>query len=182
MRVVDGLRDLADTEAAMGFRLSLVCASLLALFACSHTHQPPPAASPPPLLIDERGITMPLSQVVTHISYRPWIPPRQQILKFAVIPPLGNQDSPANRGVAVEYQAGPNAMLLSEWPKQNFTLLFLHNQNITFTPCKIARYKSDGVAWTTHRGLAMTLQPDGSASASTVDTQARDLIAQGACQ
>ncbi len=83
-----------------------------------------PQSSLPPMLIDDRGIVMPLEEAVTNrISYKPWIPPRQ-ILKYAVIPPLGDLDTPDHRGIAIEYQFKNQAMLLSEWPKQNFTLLF----------------------------------------------------------
>ncbi|HTU69184.1 MAG TPA: hypothetical protein VMF11_02595 [Candidatus Baltobacteraceae bacterium] len=161
-------------------RSALTCVLLLALPACAHKG---PAAQPslPPMLIDDRGVVMPLEQAVTKISYRPWVPPRQ-ILKYAVIPPLGDLDTPSHRGVAFEYQYGNQAMLLSEWPKQNFTLLFLHGEDITSTPCKIAHYKADGVAWTTKSNLAMTLQPDGSVDPKDVEAEARRLIAAGGCR
>ncbi len=141
------------------------------------------AASPslPPLMIDDRGIVMPLEDAVTKIAYRPWIPVGAQVLKYAVIPPLGNQDTPASRGVATEYEDNHIAWLLSQWPKQNFTLLFLRGQDITYAPCTVAHYKPDGVAWTTRGKLAMTLQPDGSVSAKAVEAEARRLIAAGAC-
>jgi hypothetical protein len=131
-------------------------------------------------MIDDRGITMPLEDAVTKISYRPWIP-RRSILKYAVIPPLGGADTPENRGIAIEYDDGGAAMLLSEWPKQNFALLFLHGQDISVSPCTIAHYKTDGVAWTTRGPLAMTLQPDGTVSPKRVEAEARRLIASGAC-
>jgi len=133
-------------------------------------------------MIDDRGITMPLEDAVTKISYRPWIPPRQ-VLKYAVIPPLGAADTPRNRGIALEYgnNNGGTPMLLSEWPKQNFTLLFLHGQDITSTPCRVAHYKLDGVAWTTRGALAMTLQPDGNVDPKAVEAEARQLIAAGGC-
>jgi hypothetical protein len=133
------------------------------------------------MLIDARGVVMPLDQALTKIDYRPWIPPRR-ILKFAVIPPLGNLDTPDHRGVAIEYQYRDSAMLLSQWPKQNFTLLFLHNTDITATPCEVAHYKSDGVAWTTRGKLAMTLQPDGNVSPQDVESEAQRLIAAGGCR
>jgi len=162
-------------------RLVLTCAVVLALGACAHKSSAT-AAQPslPPMLIDDRGVVMPLEEAVTKISYRPWVPPRK-ILKVAVIPPLGDLDTPDHRGIAFEYQYGSQAMLLSEWPKQNFTLLFLHGQDITFTPCTIAHYKADGVAWTTKSKLAMTLQPDGNVAPKDVDAEARRLIAQGGC-
>jgi hypothetical protein len=133
------------------------------------------------MLIDGRGIVMPLEEAVTKISYRPWIPPRT-IVKYAVIPPLGDLDTPAHRGIAMEYTYGKSAMLLSQWPKQNFTLLFLHGRDITFSPCRVAHYKADGVAWTTRGKLAMTLQPDGDVDPKAVDAEARRLIAAGGCR
>ena len=133
-------------------------------------------------MIDDRGVVMPLEQAVTKIAYRPWVPTSAQVLKFAVLPPLGNNDTPANRGVAIEYEDNHTAWLLSQWPKQNFTLLFLKGQDITYSPCTVAHYKPDGVAWTTRGKLAMTLQPDGSVSAKAVETEARRLIAAGACK
>lgn len=165
-------------------RAAIVFASIAALAACSHAAKPAPAPSMPsmpPLLIDDRGVTMPLEQVVTKIAYRPWIPPNQA-LKFAVIPPLGDEDTPAHRGVAIEYVSGHQPMLLSEWPKQNFALMFLHNQDITFKPCTVAKYKADGFAWTSRTKLAMTLQPDGALDPKTVEAEARRLIAAGACK
>ncbi|HTZ53935.1 MAG TPA: hypothetical protein VMB20_02645 [Candidatus Acidoferrum sp.] len=162
-------------------RLVFACAFALAAAACAHKGGgAAPQASLPPMLIDDRGVVMPLEQAVTKISYKPWIPPRQ-ILKYAVIPPLGDLDTPDHRGIAIEYQYKNQAMLLSEWPKQNFTLLFLHGEDITGTPCKIAHYKADGAAWTTKSKLAMTLQPDGNVSPKDVDAEAKRLIAAGAC-
>jgi hypothetical protein len=164
-------------------RLLFSCAFLVAVAACGHKADPAPQAeaSQPAMLIDDRGVVMPLDQAVTKINYRPWIPPRQ-ILKFAVIPPLGDLDTPDHRGVAIEYQNGNTAMLLSQWPKQNFTLLFLHGEDISFVPCKPVHYKQDGVAWTTRGKLAMTLQPDGNVNPKDVDSEAQRLIAAGGCR
>jgi len=159
----------------------LLFSTLLALVACGHKGQTVSSASLAPMLIDDRGISMPLEDAVTKISYRPWVPPRQ-ILKYAVIPPLGGDDTPANRGVAIEYQSNGAMWLLSEWPKQNFILLFLKAQDITAKPCQIAHYKIDGVAWTTHGALAMTLQPDGSATSKAVEAEAKRLLADGGCR
>jgi hypothetical protein len=162
-------------------RLVFACALALAVVACAHNAGDAAAqASLAPMLIDDRGVVMPLEQAVTKISYRPWIP-RRKILKYAVIPPLGDLDTPDHRGVAIEYQYKNQAMLLSEWPKQNFTLLFLHGEDITLTPCEIAHYKADGAAWTTKSKLAMTLQPDGNVNPKDVDAEAHRLIASGAC-
>ncbi len=133
------------------------------------------------MLIDARGVVMPQDQAASEISYKPWIPPRK-ILKFAVIPPLGDLDTPDHRGIAIEYQEPSSAMLLSEWPKQHFTLLFQHGEDITSTPCMVVHYKSDGVAWTTRGKLAMTLQPDGNVNPKEIDREAQRLIAAGGCR
>ncbi len=178
------LAALTDTHGMRQRRPLLVSALILLVLAGCHRGGTAAAAAPslPPLMIDDRGMVMPLDEVVTNIAYRPWIPPGAQVLKFAVIPPLGNSDTPANRGVAMEYEDNHVAWLLSQWPKQNFTLLFLKEQDITYSPCTVAHYKLDGVAWTTRGKLAMTLQPDGSVSAKAVDAEARRLVAAGACR
>ena len=162
-------------------RFALVALALFAFAACGHKNSAPPPTPAPPMMIDDRGIVMPLEQVVTKISYKPWIPPGQ-VLKFAVIPPLGGDDTPANRGVAAEYQNGAFMWLLSEWPKQGFALVFLRGKDITIDNCQLGRFKADGVAWTTKGKLAMTLQPDGSAPPNEVDKEAKRLMAAGACQ
>lgn len=152
---------------------------LLVLSGC-HRGQTVEKPSVPPLLIEDRGFVMPLDQVVTKIAYRPYMPAGGQVLAYAVTPPLGGKDIPANRGVAIEYEHRGRSWLLTQWPKQNFVLLFLHD-NITASPCTIAHYKKDGVAWTTRGKLAMTLQPDGNVRAAEVDAEARRLLAAGAC-
>lgn len=155
-------------------------ASLVLLAGC-HKNDAAPAPSLPPLLIEDRGFVMPLEQAMTKISYSPYVPSGVQVVAYAVLPPLGGKDKPATRGVAIEYEYGRRTWLLSQWPKQNFILLFLHGDNITDTPCTVAHYKKDGVAWTTRGTLAMTLQPDGNVPAAAVDAEARRLIAAGAC-
>jgi hypothetical protein len=134
--------------------------------------------TPPPLLIDGRGTTMPLEKAVTHIAFRPYVP--AQAIAFAVLPPLGDLDTNEHRGIGVEYQAGRNAMLLSEWPKQGFSIAFGHSGIVS--DCKPAHYSTTSVAWTTPGNLVMTLQPDGPVNASDVDREARRLIAAGACR
>ena len=141
--------------------------------------KPNASASLPPMMITDRGTVMPLEQAVTKIGFRPYLPPGQ-ILAFAVIPPLGSLDTVANRGLAIEYVVGGQAMLLSEWPKQGFALT-LGGKNIATSPCVMAHYKIDGPAWTSRRGLLFTLQPDGNVNAKIVDAEARRLMRSGAC-
>lgn len=160
----------------------LAALMLCALTACAHKGGSDPAAnaSLPPLIIDQRGITMPLKDAVKEIAFRPYLPP-SQVLAFAVIPPLGGPDVRAGRGLAAEYATGRVAMLLSEWPKQNFTLAF-PGKDITNAPCELAKMSSTGVAWTSRHGLLLTLQPDGNVSPHVVEAEARRLIGAGACR
>ena len=151
------------------------------MVGCAHgnTTQTQAEASVRPLLIDQRGSMMPLEYAIKEIAFRPYMP-QGKLLGVAVIPPLGGEDTRAHRGIAVEYVAGANAMVLSEWPKQHFELTFPH-KDITTTPCDLAQYAETGYAWTSRGGLALTLQPDGSANQSAVEAEARRLMGAGAC-
>jgi hypothetical protein len=156
----------------------ILIAAAIALSACGGQKHAASDASAPPLLIDSRGTTMPLEQAVTHIAFRPYVP--AQALAFAVLPPLGDVDTNEHRGIGIEYLAGREAMLLSQWPKQGFTIQFGHGGILN--ECKPAHYSTTSVAWTTPGNLVMTLQPDGPVSASAVDREAQRLIAAGACR
>jgi hypothetical protein len=155
----------------------VLIAAAIALSACGGQKHPASDASAPPLLIDRRGITMPLEQAVTHIAFRPYVP--AQAIAFAVLPPLGDVDNNAHRGLGIEYQAGHDAMLLSEWPKQGFSIEFGHGGALS--ECRPEHYSTTSVAWTTPGNLVMTLQPDGPVDASEVDREALRLIRAGAC-
>jgi hypothetical protein len=121
---------------------------------------------------------MPLEHVMTHVAFRPYIP--AQAMAFAVLPPLGDSDTNEHRGVGIEYLAGRNAMLLSEWPKQKFTIQF--GRSGALAECKAEHYSTTSVAWTTPGNLIMTLQPDGPSDAASIDREARRLIGAGACR
>lgn len=158
----------------------ILIAAAIALSACGGGQQHAAAADAtvPPLLIDGRGTVMPLEQVVTHLAFRPYVP--AQAIAFAVLPPLGGADTNEHRGIAVEYQAGRNAMLLSEWPKQGFIIQFGHGGALS--ECRPEHYSTTSVAWTTPGKLVMTVQPDGPVDETDVDREARRLIAAGACR
>lgn len=153
-----------------------------ALIACGRS-APGPSDSPAPatgLLIDGRGVPTTLAKAVRQISFRPVLPVPDP-LAIAVIPPLGNQDTIATRGIAFEYDANGISMLLSEWPAQNFRIAF-RALDATASPCTIVRYMHDGVVWTTPHGVVMSLQPDGEATIATVRREAQALLARGACR
>jgi hypothetical protein len=151
----------------------------LILAACAH-HEDAPKATPPPMLIDQRGTTMPLEKAVTHIAFRPFVP-SQQVLAYAVLPPLGDLDTDAHRGLGIEYVSSGRAMLLSQWPKQDFMIAFARSVG-PLAPCTLAHYKADGAAWITAHNVVMTLQPDGSVSPAVIDDEARRLMRAGACR
>jgi hypothetical protein len=152
---------------------------LLALCACGGHKPVQPASSAPPLLLDGRGTVMPLEQVVTHLSFRPYVP--EQALEYAVLPPLGGADTDAHRGIGIEYVSGRTAMLLSEWPKQNFNIAFGAGRTM-LSPCTPTHYSATAVGWTTPSNVLMTLQPDGPVRPRTVEREARRLIRAGACR
>ncbi len=138
------------------------------------------AASGPPMLIDDRGVTMPLEQAVTLARFRVFLPATDP-LAVAVIPPLGGADNDDRRGSAFEYERAERALLLSEWPRRENRIAF-GERDITTDPCVVVHYAPNAVAWTTHGGVVMTLQPDGSSSSSAIEAEARRLLAAGACR
>lgn len=141
------------------------------------TSEPRPA---PTLLIDSRGVTVPLTRAVHQIAFRPFIP-SAQIAAIALIPPLGGEDSRATHGLAIEYARRGNALLLSEWPRAGFRIV-MAGEDITRRPCAPVAYKTDGLMWTTRNGLLMTLQPDGAVAPTLVEREVRRLITAGACR
>jgi len=168
----------------------LAGAFALVLAACSTA--PAPAPTPTPdgprqpdksatgLLLDQRGVAMPLEKAVREIAFRPFLP-LEHYTAVAVIPPLGNDDTPSNRGIAFEYGPRGAATILSEWPKQSFRIV-VAGHDATATPCKPVPYSQNGLVWTTPHGLVMTLQPDGKTSVAAIAARARVLIAHGACR
>lgn len=136
--------------------------------------------TPPPMLIASRGVPMPLAQAMQKITLRPKLP-NAQILAFAVIPPLGGADTPAHRGIAIEYVVHGGRVLLSEWPRAGFTFA-IGMHDITQSPCTLLRYSPTNVMWENRRNVVMTLQPDGPVRPNVIDAQARRLLASGTCE
>ena len=163
-------------------RFSIIASIALCLCvaACGHKQAAEEVSSPPPLLLDERGTTMPFEQVVTHIAFRPFVP-SSQVLAYAVLPPLGDLDTNEHRGIGIEYVVGGSAMVLSQWPRQRFDIAFGRGE-AAVKPCTPTHYSTQAVAWTTARGLVMTLQPDGAVPPAAVEQEARRLIRSGACR
>jgi hypothetical protein len=131
---------------------------------------PKPAAT---VLLDARGVRMPLQDAVKQIAFRPLIPP-SQIVSVALIPPLGGTDRRESHGIAIEYASAGDALLLSEWPRLGF--------QVTRSPCAPVAYKTDAFVWTTRNGLVMTLQPDGTVAPSHVMREVRRLMRAAACR
>ena len=152
------------------FALLLLCAA-----GCAHaTHAPAPAPQATmPLLLDARGVRVPLESAVKQIAFRPFIP-GPQIAAVALIPPLGGEDRRESHGVAIEYASAGDALVLSEWPRLGF--------RVTSSPCAPVAFKPDGLLWTTRNGLVMTLQADGTVEASRIVREAHRLLVAGACR
>ena len=139
-----------------------------------------PVATPTPdSLVSKRGISMPFEKAVRGISFRPFVPSRQ-LVDVALIAPLTGADVRANRGIAFEYAASGQALVLSEWPMHDVHLS-LGPAELGATPCAITAYKADGVLWTTPHRVVMTLQPDGKVKPPRIFAEARRLLSRGAC-
>ena len=160
-------------------RLSRVVAIVFAAAALAACHRAPEKPVLPPMLIDERGLSMPQTEAISHIAFRPFFPPGE-VLKWAALPPLGGADVTANDGLGIEYAAGRSAMLLSQWPRHNFDVKF-GGKPLT-EPCKPVAYKADGLAWLSRSNVVMTLQPDGKVPPAEVRSEAKRLLAAGACR
>lgn len=163
-------------KAALGL---LLCATLCACGARGEGASQRAAASVTPVpLIAMRGTVLPFARAVRRLAFRPFVP-RSGFQSAALIVPL-NVDHQRLRGLALEYRSGELMLLLSEWPDQGQSIE-IAGAPVTAAPCTPVAYKSNGFMWATRKGLLMTLQPDGPASAARVEREARRLLAEGAC-
>lgn len=169
----------------MKFRAALLAALTLCA-ACgggkdAQTQGPQsPQPSARSLLIDSRGVVMPLADAVKTVRFVPFIP-SAQIISVAVIPPLSDAAGRnAEPGLAIEYESNGDALLLSQWPRAGLHI-GVGATSITSRPCAPVAYKADGLLWTTRNGRVMTLQPDGTVLASRVAREADRLLRAGAC-
>lgn len=141
---------------------------------------PLPQASARELLIDSRGVVMSLADAVKTVRFVPFIP-SAQIISIAVIPPLSDAaDRNAKPGMAIEYESGGDALLLSQWPRDGLQI-DVGTTSTTSRPCAPVAYKADGLLWATRNGRVMTLQPDGTVPASRIEREANRLLRAGAC-
>ena len=141
--------------------------------------KPAPVETPPPLA-SQRGVSMPFDNAVRRIAFRPFVPSRQ-LVDVALIAPLTGDDVKANRGIAFEYASLGDALLLSEWPKPSRQLTAGAALDLGGAPCRPEKFKEDGVLWSTHRGVIMTLQPDGKIKPLRIMKEAQRLVRVGAC-
>lgn len=160
----------------------MVIASALILAACSgggpgaHASSAPSPNAVATLLIESKGVTMPLNIAARTLAFAPYFPDGK-IVQAAVIPPL-NVDQQKNHGIAIEYVAQGAAFVLSQWPRAGFDVPPAAMSAETCTPVP---YKTDGVVWSTRNEVVMTLQPDGHVPPSRVVREARRLLQRGAC-
>lgn len=131
------------------------------------------------LLIESRGVVMPLTAAVRKISFAPFIP-SIEIAGVAVIPPLSDAAGKRAPGVAIEYESHGDALLLSQWPRMGLDIA-IGGVDATSRPCAPVAYQADGLLWTTRDGRVMTLQPDGTVLTSRLAREADRLLRAGAC-
>ncbi|MFN2448572.1 MAG: hypothetical protein ABR508_02095 [Candidatus Baltobacteraceae bacterium] len=161
-------------------RRRIAALAALALAACAApAHAPRPSPSPLPMLIESRGIVMPLAQARANIAFAPFIPPGR-VLAVAAIPPLGGSDSRRTHGIALEYEKTGRRMLLSQWPLGELRINAA-GWDAVHRPCAPIAFKADGLLWATRNGLVMTLQPDGAVSGPHLASESRGLLGASHC-
>ena len=151
---------------------------LAVLVACG-ARQPAPSPTPSatPMLIDDRGVTMPLTKVMSQTRLRPFLPLATHQV-YAVLPPLGGPDKPSTRGIAIEYDGHHGAhVLLSEWPAQTFAIRF-GTHDVSGNPCSLVEYDPGRFVFSTHQGLIATVQGDGGSSRADVKASAEAAMAR----
>lgn len=140
------------------------------------TDGPRPA---PTLLIESRGVTMPLADAVRKTGFSPFIP-SAQIAAVAAIPPLNDDEKTREPGIAIEYEKRGDALLLSQWPRARLGITVAGVDAIR-RPCAPVAYKPGGLLWTTRDGRVMTLQPDGAIAPARIARETDRLLRAGAC-
>ena len=156
----------------------LAALGIVALAACG-SKQPAaqPTPTPKPLLIDDRGIVMPLDKVMRQVAFRPYLPMQGRQV-FAALPPLGGADTRATRGLGVEYSGKNGAQVVrSEWPAQSFTIRF-GKHDLSASPCTLAEYDPGKFAFTTKTNLVETVQGDTGSSRADVQASAQEALVQ----
>jgi hypothetical protein len=160
----------------------LALAACMLCAACGGKSGDVQSATPQPstgLLIQSRGVMMPLAAAVREADFSPFIP-SAQIAGVAVIPPLSSDENKRHPGIAIEYENSGDALLLSQWPRAGLNIT-VGSDDVTHRPCAPVAYKADGLLWTTRTGRVMTLQPDGAVLPSRIAREADRLLRGGAC-
>jgi hypothetical protein len=115
---------------------------------------------------------MSYAQARGEIAFAPVVP-SSQLLAVAALPGLGHDDSQRTHGIAFEYARKGHALLLREWPRQDFKVGAI---------CRPQRYDGGTVIWTTRKAsLVFALTLDGPAQPSVLDEEARRLTTGAAC-
>ncbi|HEV7180682.1 MAG TPA: hypothetical protein VGN11_12480 [Candidatus Baltobacteraceae bacterium] len=151
------------------------CSSLKERLHRSTAPEPTPT---PDTLASHLGIATPFEKAVRGIAFRPYLPSRQ-LLDVALIAPLTGADTRANRGLALEYVAAGQALVLSEWPAS--ARRTGPEPPPTAGPCEIVAFDANTALWSTRSGTLMTLRPDGKVKPSRIFAEARRLLRRGAC-
>ena len=167
-------------------KLPLIALVLLAFMTtgCSaiktrlHQSTAPEPTPTPDLLAGHLGVGMPFEKAIRGIAFRPYLPARQ-FLMVSLLAPLNGDDVRANRGIAIEYAAAGQALVLLQWPMHGD--IQLGSQQLGSSPCDLVKVSPVSVMWTTRRRILMNLRPDGKVKPSHIFAEARRLLRHGAC-
>ncbi len=149
---------------------------------CAAPEPTPTPASP----LAHRGFVTERSVAERAIRFAPYRPDLNP-LAVALEPPFHGDQVSANEGIAYAYARGTRTWILSEWPQNGGSLAEfaplqgVHEQRCGDVHAIGGTAHPHGIAWTTPRGLVMTLLPDGSADARTIVAEWRRLVRTGAC-
>jgi hypothetical protein len=164
---------------------TLLVGAAVGLCAPALAEETPARASLSPLA--HRGFVTEEATAEHAIAFRPFVPD-QLPLQVALLPPFHGAQVSANEGIAYAYGRRGRTWILSEWPRGGGTLdRFAPYPAVNDPRCGDVHAiggsaRPRGVAWSTPRGIVLTLSPDGSADPRTIVMEWQRLVRRGACR
>ncbi|HEY4441545.1 MAG TPA: hypothetical protein VGN14_13895 [Candidatus Elarobacter sp.] len=135
--------------------------------------------------LERRGFVTDRATAERAISFRPFVPDRSPS-EVALIPPFHGGQLSKYEGIAYEYGRHGRSWILQQWPQNGGNLSAFaplpREQNCSDVHAIGGKRHPRGVAWTTPRGLAFSLTPDGGADPRTIVAEFRRLVKLGACR
>jgi hypothetical protein len=162
----------------------LLIGAVVGLPVAAHAEGSSSAALSP---LAHRGFVTDRVTAERAVAFRPFVPAMLPI-QVALLPPFHGEQVSANEGIAYAYGRHGRTWILSEWPQNGGTLgAFAPLPALREARCDDVHAiggseKPRGVAWSTPRGIVLTLTPDGSADPHTIVTEWHRLLRRGACR